>query len=247
MNYNQDFITTLSTIKPITNSFGIIKEEENEKLKIKFKGETVGFILSAPESYLQFPGDFLGFLDLDRFLKYYNIFNIENKDEELADKPQLSFNVNQEQQVNEIVIGSSKGKQKFTYRTGNKQSIAEQKFNGAKLPTIDTVLKLSKAQNDHLHKIISIVKPNIINFAFSNNTCKITFNNIVTDDKYDIEYNTEIPVENEFNYNIMAESINVIPSGEYTLNICSRGYIQFHQERTDGIELDLYVCKKVER
>lgn len=247
MNYNKDLIELINNIKPITNTFGIIKEEDTESIKIKFKGETIGFILTAPEEYLQFPGDFLGFLDFDRFMKYYNIFDLPNKDEKLADTPLLEWVVNDEGAAAEIVISSSKGKQQFKYRTGTKQAIKEQKFNGAKLPSVETTFTLSKAQNEHLHKIISIIKPDIVNFTFVDDICKVNLKNMTFDDSYEIEYKLDTAVEEEFSMPILVESINLIPAGEYKLEVCSRGYIGFHQVRTDNIKLDLYVSKKVVR
>ena len=247
MNYNKEFIDLMYQIKPITNTFGIIKDVQTDTLKIGYKGESIGFILTAPAEYLEFPGDFLGFMDFDRFIKYYNIFNIVNKDEALSDTPLLDYNLNEDQQVGEIVIKSSKGKQKFTYRAGTPTSVRAQKFNGVKLPSIDALFKLTEAQTEHLHKIMSIVKPDLVNFAFNGSTCVVTIANMIFSDSYEIEYTLDNPVETNFSFPVLAESINLIPGGEYNLEVCKKGYIGFHQVRDDKINLELYISKKVER
>lgn len=242
MNYNKDLIDLISELKPITTMFGIINEED--KIKIKCKTDEIGFILTAPAEYLPFPGGFLGFLDFDRFMKYFNIFDQPNKDEKLADIPTLEWVLNDEQKVKDIVIGSSRGRQKFTYRTGTEKSIKEQKFNTVKLPTIDATLILTEAQNANLHKIISIVKPDLINFAFVDDICKVTLNNMEFSDSYEIEYKLDNTVETEFNFNVLKDSIDCIPAGDYKIEVCNRGYLGFHQIRTDNIHLELYVSQK---
>lgn len=246
MEYNKDFVTLLADVKPITNVFGINKIAD-DKIKVKFKGDTIGFIITAPVEYFPFPSDFVGFLDFDRFMKYFNIFDVPNKDEKLADTPILDWNTTDAGAAGEIIIKSSKGKQKFTYRTGTAKAIREQKFESLVLPSIDATFTLTEAQNTHLHKIISIVKPEIIAFNFSGDVCKVTLTNMIFKDTYEIEYKLDNAVTEDFGFSVSAESVTLIPNGEYKLEATKRGHIAFHQVRTDKITFDLAFSKVKER
>lgn len=243
MNYNKDLLELLNSLSNISNIFGVEKVED-ENIKIKYKGDYIGFILKAPDEYLQYPGNFLGFMDYGRFMSYFRVFDIPNKDEKLSDTPQLSYNLTSDDEPGEIVISSSRGKQKFTYRTGTRRSIRAESFESAKLPTIDATMILSESQNAHLHKIINQIKPDLITFSFKESTCTVLLQNLVFEDSYEIEYKLENSIDDEFTFAVNADSIKLLPAGEYKLEICNRGFIKFIQIRDDKIDLQLCISKK---
>lgn len=250
MNYNIDLIELVSRLSPIQQQLEFVKDSEINAIVLKAQEENkkVAYKLIAPVDYFDFPGKSLRFYEYKRFKNYFDIFNKPNKDEALADVPMLDSAVNDSQDVYDLIIKSSKGKQQFTYRMAAEGTIETPTFNGVRLPTLDAKLNLSQLQVEHLQKMIGLIQDSKeksgIKLEAEGEYLKVSFRNITTSDSYEIEYKLETPVEKEFTFIVDKSSLLLLPSADYELEICNRGLIQFHMIREDDINLNLYVSRQ---
>lgn len=243
MDYNKNFIDLVSELCSFQSELNFIKQNNQVVLRAKEENTKIAYTLYAPENYFDFPGDYLGFYDFTEFRKYFKIYDNPNKDTELADAPVLDVNFTESGNIYQVLIKSSKSNQQLKCTTAPRGILEDPNFNGVKLPSVDATLNMSVAQIDNLKKMISIIKPASVKMTFKNDVCEISFENIVNHNEFTCVYNLTKPIDDTFVVETDIIGINGLPSGDYEVNVCNRGYLHYHQVRADDIDLNLYVSK----
>lgn len=248
MKFSKELIELIESVTPIQKQL-IIKnvQDANNDTHIELKANdgpvSICYTLTAPEEYWDFPGDELAFYDYDRFYKCFQIYNKPNKDEALADTPDLDYNIQKTGNVNDILVKSSKIKSKISVRTARSDVLAKPSFNKIVVPSVDAKFNLTEAEFINLQKLCdSVIEADQITFN-CDKSVKITLSNTKNSNYYDIEYpcdNIEVP----FSLTIQTSGLSQIPTGAYSIDICKRGLVHFHQDREDDINMDLYISKK---
>lgn len=243
MDYNKNFIDLVSELCSFQSELNFIKKDNQVVLRAKEENTKIAYTLYAPENYFDFPADYLGFYDFTEFRKYFKIYDVPNRDEDLADAPVLDVNFTESGNIYQVLIKSSKSNQQLKCTTAPKGILEDPNFNGVKLPSIDATLNMSAAQIDNLKKMINIIKPASVKMTFSGDTCEISFENVVNHNEFTCVYNLTAPIDDTFVVETDIIGINGLPSGDYEVNVCNRGYLHYHQVRADDIDLNLYVSK----
>lgn len=248
MNYSKNLIELIQSVAPIQKQLVIhnIKDVNNADI-IELKANdgpcSISYILTAPKSYWDFPGTELAFYDFDRFYKCFQIYDRPNKDEALADTPDLDYQLNKMNTVSDVLVKSSKQKSKISVRTARSDVLAKPAFNKIVIPSIDAKFNLTEAEFVNLQKLCdSVIQADQITFN-CDKTVKITLSNTKNSNYYDIEYdcdNIQVP----FSLTIQTSGFSQIPAGAYSIEICKRGLVHFHQDREDDINMELYIAKK---
>lgn len=243
MNYNIDLINLLSELNPIQTQLEFQKTDEKIILKAKELKERIAYKLEAPADYFDFPAESLRFYDFKKFLDFFNTFNVVSRNEELTDTPILDTVSTDDGEISNIIIQSSKGKQQFSYRTGVRGTIDVPTFNDIKIPNVASSFSISEAQIEHLRKMINLVydnknTPGGIKFECSGDNMKIVLFNMVSSNKYEIEYKLDTPVDKDFTLTVNREGFLLVPTASFKVEIGVKGLI-FHMIRDDKIDLKL--------
>lgn len=242
MNYNIEMINLLAELYPIQPQLAFYKVDDKIVLKAQEVRQKLAYKLEAPTEYFDFPAEALRFYDFKKFMDFFNTFNVDSKDEQLKDTPILDATLLESGEISNIIIESSKGKQKFSYRAAIPGTVDEPQFNNLALPTIGAKVTLSEAQINHLKKMVNLIydksTPGGIKIECAGDTMKVTLHNIVTSNSYDIEYKLNGTAEKDFNLTINREGLLLLPSASFDIEVGPKGLI-FHMLRDDNIKLTM--------
>lgn len=249
MNYNIELLDLVSKLSPIQQQLKFAKEQDCSIVLVAQEvTKKIVYRLSCPWEYFEFPGKAVRFFEYKKFKSFFDIFNNPDKNVELNEVPVLDTSLTDEGEVHDIIIKSSKSNQQFTYRTAADGMIDEPKFSNVDLQNPATSLAFTKAQIDHLQKMIGLIQERTeksgIKFTGKGNKLIISFVCLATSNSYKIEYDLPVPVTQDFMFTTDKEGILLLPSAEYKMVIDPRGLINFHMIRDDQIKLDLYVSKQ---
>lgn len=246
MNYNKNLIELLDEASEIQKQLIINKDATNKTIGIKANDTDVSicYTLNAPEDYLDFPGTKLAFYDFTKFVKCFKVFDIKNKDPKLADTPVLDTVVNGNGDVTDLIIKSSKSKQKISYRTARSDVLTQPVFNTIKMPNVDCTFNITQDEFVHLRYMLdSVIEADTIRFDFDADVCKITLKNIKTSNYYEIEFKTTAKM-NTGSIEVPTKGLKMMPMAGFNVEICTAGLIHMNMEREDDIKMDLYISKK---
>lgn len=244
MNYNIEMINLLSELYPIQPQLAFYKVDDKIVLKAQEVRQKLAYKLEAPAEYFDFPAESLRFYDFKKFMDFFNTFNIESKDEQLKDTPILDATLLESGEIFNIIIQSSKGKQKFSYRAAVRGTVDEPEFNNLALPTVCAKVLLTEAQINHLRKMVNLIydksTPGGIKIDCYGDTMKVTLNNIVSSNSYEIEYKLNSPATKDFSVTINREGLLLLPSAAFDIEIGPKGMI-FYMQRDDSIKLTMAI------
>lgn len=247
INYNKNYIETVNTITPIVAQFIFENKEGMVKLRGNNDSGNCLFILNAPKENFDFTGDDteskLCFLDYTKFYKLYKEFDNPNDDAALDEKAVLDIQINDE--TNEAVImdvKSSKTKCNFKYRLASDSVIKKPIIKeNPKLPEFVASINLSKDMVDVLMHRISMVDANYVSFELGGKNCKFTGKNNVTMQEYSEDISLDTEVDSPVKVTLKADAFKLLPTADYAVNFSEQHLIRFEQQRTDGIDLTLFM------
>lgn len=247
MNYNGDFISLMTELAAINPTLIFRKNEDGDKITVKAienADKSICYILDASKDAFAFESDSLAMIDFNRFISYFNTFNKANKDEKLSDTPILSVEYDDDATEARIMhINSSKQKCSFKHRLADEDAIVKPSFNRVKFPSLDATLKISDDQLANLVAMKKLTDADRIKWAFHDSVCTVTLYNTRTTDTYETDFVLDASVETTFEYSTLAKGLPMIPDGSYAVEVSKSGIMSFKQDRTDGIDLILYLAK----
>lgn len=245
--YNKNYIETVNTITPITSQF--IFENKEGKVKLRGNNESGNclFLLNAPKENFDFTGDDtetnLCFLDYTKFYKLYKEFDNPNDDTAKNEQAVLDIEINEN--TNEAVIMNIKSnmtKCNFKYRLANTDVIKKPIIKeNPKLPTFVASINLSKSMVDILMHRISMIDANYVTFELNEKNCKFIGKNNMTMQEYSEDIKLDTEVDNPIKVTIKADAFKLLPTADYAINFSEQHLIRFEQQRTDGIDLTLFM------
>ena len=247
MNYNKNLIDLLDEASQIQKQLIINKDANTKIIAIKANDPDVSvcYTLSAPEDYLNFTGTKLAFYDFTKFVKCFRVFDIKSKDEKLSDTPVLDGVVNANNETTDIIIKSSKTKQKISYRAARADVLTQPVFNQIKMPAVDCKFTITQEEFKHLRYMLdSVIEADTIKFTWDNDVCKITLKNMKTSNYYDVEYKLTTPANLNGVLEIQTKGLKQMPEAGYTVEVASVGLVHFTMDRNDDINMNLYISKK---
>lgn len=249
MNYNIDLLDLVSKLSPIQQQLKFAKKEDGTiALAAKETCKKIVYCLSCPWEYFEFPGSAVRFFEFKKFKSFFDIFNNPDKNADLNEMPILDTILTDAGDVKDIIIKSSKSNQQFTCRTAAEGMIDEPQFSKVDFQTIAAKLKLTKAQIEHLQKMIGLIQEKTeksgIKFTGKGDTLTVSFVCLATSNSYKVEYKLAEPVTKDFTFSTDKEGILLLPSADYMMTIDPRGLIKFHMIRDDKIDLDLYISQQ---
>ena len=117
-------------------------------------------------------------------------------------------------------------------------------FNEVDAGNIDAAFALSDAQISNLKKMISMVEADSIKFSVNGSIVKVTLFNKLTADVFTQDYNLDAAAVTAFDLTTPASGFELLPVAGYKVSINKDGLLHLHQDRDDGIELNLYIAEQ---
>ena len=246
MNSDPKFISLMTELAAINPQ--LIFKQADDKVSVKAieaKNKSVCFFLDAPATAFGFESESLAVIDFNRLVSYYNTFNVAGKTAETTSTPVLSVEYSDDEATEAIVmhIKSSKQKAAFRHRLANEDVIVKPNFSRIKFPSTDASFALTKDQLDDLNKMQKLTSADRIKWAFHDSVCTVTLFNTRTNDTYENDFIIDASVETPFDFTTVAEGIGLLPDGGYKIVVSKAGIMSWTQDRTDDINLELYIAK----
>ena len=247
MNYDSKFISLMTELAAINPQLIFKQAEDKVSVKaIEAKNKSICFFLDAPADAFKFESESLAVIDFNRLVSYFNTFNVAGKkDDANSDSPILSVEYSDDEATEAIVmhIKTSKQKAAFRHRLANEDVIVKPNFSKIKFPTTDATFALSKDQLDDLNKMQKLTAADRIKWAFHDSVCTVTLFNTRTNDTYENDYIIDASVDAPFDFTTVADGIGLLPDGGYKIVVSKAGIMSLTQDRTDAINLELYIAK----
>lgn len=245
MNYNKELIELISDLSTIQTQ--LIFEDQNDQtftIKANDKDVTTCFILNAPKSYFDFPGQKIAFYDYSKFKKYFNIFDKPAKDPAMSNTPKLDIETTAQGSGYMLKVSSSIDARCVNNKLGDPATVAQPQFRNIVFPSVDAELSLSAADVADLQSMVNTVSADNIQFNCSDQVCRVTLRNNFSGDTYSTEYALTNPIQVPFEINTPKTGIMALPTESYKVKFCSRGLIELTQLREDDIKLTIYLTRK---
>ena len=173
----------------------------------------------------------------------YKEFDNPNEDAAKDEKAVLEIQINDE--TNEAVmmdVKSNKTKCSFKYRLASDSVIKKPIIKeNPKLPEFVASINLSKDMVDVLMHRISMVDANYVSFELEGKNCKFTGKNNVTMQEYSEDISLDTEVDSPVKVTLKADAFKLLPTADYAVNFSEQHLIRFEQQRTDGIDLTLFM------
>lgn len=245
MNYNKKLIELISDLSVIQPQ--LIFEDNGDNtftIKANDKNVTICYILNAPKTDFDFPGEKIAFYDYTKFKKYFNIFDKPAKDPAMSNTPKLDIETTSTGEGYMLKISSSIDNRYFNNKLGDPAVVDKPQFNKIDLPAVDAELTLSAADVADLQSMISTVAADNVQFSCEGSVCRVTLRNNFSGDTYSSEYQLAQPIQTSFEINTPKSGVMALPPESYAVKFCARGLIELTQLRDDDIKLTIYLTRK---
>jgi len=249
LNYDINFIDVLSSIAPINPQVLINKDNEKQSLYVtsNTRDTKVYYTISAPAEKFNFTGTKFPIMMYQKFKQYFSACQVSDKT-----KLPVMETVNDESD-NEpvtVVIKQPVINTEIKHTLGIVDAIIKPALYDAESDSYFDIgvneesakFALSVEQLRYIQGMVSTVGATNIKFAVSNGICTITLFNPKTSDVCSQSYSVvTLPNGQDFDITISATSLSMLPMSKYNVTIDKDGMIHFAEERTDGIDVNLYL------
>lgn len=245
LNYELNFIDTVSTLAPITSQLIFKKETHEDQTKtIEIKANDVTrsllYTMSAPEKYFNFQGNNFALIDYTKFNSYFNTF----RPKEAEKAPLLSTEPDAEGEPAFVYINSQISTAQIKQTLANIDVIAKPIFETINEGNADTDFEFTEAEFSELKKMVSMLDADSAKFTVNGDVVTVCLFSTRSADKFDKQYKANVTAETPFELVCPSKAISLIPDGAYRVTIDKDGLVVFHQKREDEIVLTLYVAEK---
>ena len=242
VNYEMTFIDTVSSLAPINPQLIFTNSEDKKTVSIKANNSsrTVLYTLDAPSSMFNFTGNSMAMINYNKFKQYFGTYCTKNAE----DKPELSTEQDDLGQPRFIFIKNNTIASEIRHHLASIDTVEKPCFNEVDAGNIDAAFALSDAQISNLKKMISMVEADSIKFSVNGSIVKVTLFNKLTADVFTQDYNLDAAAVTAFDLTTPASGFELLPVAGYKVSINKDGLLHLHQDRDDGIELNLYIAEQ---
>lgn len=258
LTYNLDFIDTLSTlahISPMSNQQVLITKRKDksgdEKLFVTSNTSDKGvyYTVKTDANAFNFEGSKFAILSYAQFKKCFSSCQLVSKDG--TGNPVLETkNSEEDGEPVSVVIKQSAINVVVEHTLASVDCILKPGLYNAEEDTFYDIgvteesakFALTNEQLHYIQKMAATVGATNIKFTVNAGLCTITAYNSKTADIFSQTYSvTSDPNAPTFTVNISSTKLALLPSSEYNVIIDKEGMIHFAENRTDGIDVNLYI------
>lgn len=225
VKFKSEFLDIVKDLSSINNEILIEKNDDEVFIIRQDAGASIRYMLNAPLDYFNFPNETVAIYNYAEFYKFYKCIQ----------DPKIF--------MSEDMMSITDDSATIDYKLSDPNTLSKNgKCKPIKFPNPDIIFKLSKQDLDTITKMVT---------SFSAKHAKIYgdehefYIKIIANDnqnsfikKFDFENNSDF--DGEFNFVIFADTFRSIPQKKnYEVSIVNKGYVKFHVENENDIDLDL--------
>ena len=241
------FISLMSELAKINPQL-LFKHKEDDENTISVKAissdKTVCFFLDAPKDYFGFDSDSFAVIDFNRVVAYYNTFNKPTDDPKTTEIPELTLEYNDSNEAVNLFVKSSKYNTSLKHRLANEDVIVKPSFNKVKFPSVDSIVNFTEDQQANINNMLKLIGADRMKYNFVGDKLTLTLFNTKTSDTYEIEYDLEDSVTENFELVTPSAGFALMPKGNFKVEVSKAGIMAFHLVRDDAVDLILYIAKE---
>lgn len=234
LDYNKSYIDVLETLSAVNPRIKVVKN--GDKLTIMSNNQSSNFcyILEAPTSYFNMPVNELGFIDFNRFKKFYEAMSSKTV------FASLSVNVDDDGTAVDMIFKNEARSDKLTLRLGDTTlPTFDSSFQELADHSPDVVVEFDQETIKEIQRKISIIGADYIDVTSNDNVLNFNVYTMRSADRADYPVFLEQPAAKPFAIKFTAEALNLLPEGKYKIEIDADGCLVLFQEREDDIKLKI--------
>ena len=126
----------------------------------------------------------------------------------------------------------------------NEDVIVKPSFNKVKFPSVDSIVNFTEDQQANINNMLKLIGADRMKYNFVGDKLTLTLFNTKTSDTYEIEYDLEDSVTENFELVTPSAGFALMPKGNFKVEVSKAGIMAFHLVRDDAVDLILYIAKE---
>ena len=234
LEYNKSYIDVLETLSAVNPRIKVVKNGEKLTIMANNQASNFCYIMEAPISYFNMPVEQLGFIDFNRFKKFYEAMSSKTV------SASLSVNVDDDGTAVDMILKNEARSDKLTLRLGDTTlPTFDASFNELAEHAKDVSVEFDEETINELQRKISIIGADYIDVSANDNVLNFNVYTMRSADRADYPIFLSQPAAKQFNLKFTAETLNLLPKGKYNIEIDAEGCLWLNQEREDEIKLQI--------
>lgn len=234
LEYNKSYIDVLETLSAVNPRIKVVKNGDKLTIMTNNQASNFCYIMEAPVSYFNMPVDQLGFIDFNRFKKFYEAMSSKTVN------ATLSVNVDDDGSALDMIFKNEARSDKLTLRLGDTTlPTFDASFNELAENSKDVSVEFDQETIKELQRKISIIGADYIDVTANENVLNFNVYTMRSADRADYPIFLSQPAAKNFNLKFTAETLNLLPEGKYKIEIDADGCLVLEQEREDEIKLKI--------
>ena len=234
LEYKKSYIDVLETLSAVNPRIKVKKNGGNLTILANNQASNFCYILEAPVSYFDMPVEELGFIDFNRFKKFYEAMSSKTV------FASLSLNVDDDGSAIDMIFKNDARSDKLTLRLGDTTlPTFDSSFHELAEHNKDVVVEFDEETINELQRKISIIGADYIDVSANENILNFNVYTMRAADRADYPIFLSAPAAKNFNLKFTAETLNLLPKGKYSIDIDADGCLFLTQEREDDIKLQI--------
>lgn len=251
LTYDINFIDVLSSLQNINPQILVNKNDDKLYVTSNTADTKVYYTVTADAEKFNFTGSKFAILNYIKFKQYFTACQVSDKtklpiletiNDDEADEPATV--VIKQPVINAEIkhsLAEVDGIIRPALYNADEDSYYEIGVNEASAEMV-----LTAEQLNYLQKMVGNVGATSIKFSVNNGICNITLFNPKTSDMFSQSYAVKTKDDVAFDAIISEKALALLPSSNYNVTIDKDGMIQFSEDRTDGINVNLYLMTEVQ-
>lgn len=246
LSYDINFIDVLSALAPINEQVLVNKSDNKLFVTSNTRDTKVYYTVSADADKFNFTGSKFAIRSYPKFKQFFTSCQVSDK----SKQPILETVNDEAGEPLTVVIKQPVINAELKHPLAFVDAIIKPALYNAEDDSYFEIavteesakFELTNEQLRYIQSMVSTVGATNIKFSVNNGICTITLFNPKTSDVFSQSYAvTTLPNSTAFDITISATSLSLLPNSKYALTIDKEGLIHFAQERTDGIDVNLYL------
>ena len=234
LDYNKSYIDVLETLSAVNPRIKVVKNGDKLTIMANNQSSNFCYILEAPVSYFNMPVNEIGFIDFNRFKKFYEAMSSKTV------TSTLSVNVDDDGSAVDMIFKNEVRSDKLTLRLGDTTlPTFDSSFHELAEHNQDVAVEFDEETINELQRKISIIGADYIDVTANENVLNFNVYTMRSADRADYPIFLNQPAAKSFSLKFTADTLNLLPKGKYKIDIDADGCLVLVQEREDDIKLQI--------
>ena len=110
--------------------------------------------------------------------------------------------------------------------------------------SVDSIVNFTEDQQANINNMLKLIGADRMKYNFVGDKLTLTLFNTKTSDTYEIEYDLEDSVTENFELVTPSAGFALMPKGNFKVEVSKAGIMAFHLVRDDAVDLILYIAKE---